>query len=117
MLKYNIRGENIEVTEPIRDYVEKKIDKLERYFTETPDANVHVNLKVYSDKNAKVEVTIPLPNLVLRAEETSGDLYASIDLIVDKLERQIRKEIILLILMLTAAHHQKKMKEILILKL
>ncbi|NVR95935.1 ribosome-associated translation inhibitor RaiA [Listeria monocytogenes] len=91
MLKYNIRGENIEVTEPIQDYVEKKIDKLERYFTETPDANVHVNLKVYSDKNAKVEVTIPLPNLVLRAEETSGDLYASIDLIVDKLERQIRK--------------------------
>lgn len=77
-------------------------------------------------------MTIPLPNLVLRAEETSGDLYASIDLIVDKLERQIRKhktkvnrkfrdkgqkEIILLILMLTAAHHQKKMKEILILKL
>lgn len=91
MLKYNIRGENIEVTEPIRNYVEKKIDKLERYFTEVPDANVHVNLKVYSDKNAKVEVTIPLPNLVLRAEETSGDLYASIDLIADKLERQIRK--------------------------
>ncbi|EUJ24177.1 hypothetical protein PGRAN_05636 [Listeria grandensis FSL F6-0971] len=91
MLKYNIRGENIEVTEPIRDYVEKKIDKLERYFSEAPDANVHVNLKVYSDKNAKVEVTIPLKNLVLRAEETSGDLYASIDLIVDKLERQIRK--------------------------
>lgn len=91
MLKYNIRGENIEVTDAIRSYVEKKIDKLERYFTETPDANVHVNLKVYSDKNAKVEVTIPLPNLVLRAEETSGDLYASIDLIADKLERQIRK--------------------------
>lgn len=91
MLKYNIRGENIEVTEPIRDYVEKKIDKLERYFNETPDANVHVNLKVYSDKSAKVEVTIPLPNLVLRAEETNGDLYASVDLIADKLERQIRK--------------------------
>lgn len=53
MLKYNIRGENIEVTEPIRDYVEKKIDKLERYFTETPDANVHVNLKVYSDKKCE----------------------------------------------------------------
>lgn len=91
MLKYNIRGENIEVTDAIRSYIEKKIDKLERYFTETPDANVHVNLKVYSDKNAKVEITIPLPNLVLRAEETSGDLYASIDLIADKLERQIRK--------------------------
>ena len=55
------------------------------------DATAHVNLKVYSDKNAKVEVTIPLPYLVLRAEETSHDLYASIDLVVDKLERQIRK--------------------------
>ncbi|WP_163654998.1 ribosome hibernation-promoting factor, HPF/YfiA family [Listeria sp. PSOL-1] len=91
MLRYNIRGEKIEVTDAIRTYVEKKVEKLERYFTETPDANVHVNLKVYSDKNAKAEITIPLPRLVLRAEETSNDLYASIDLVVDKLERQIRK--------------------------
>lgn len=50
-----------------------------------------MNLKVYTEKTAKVEVTIPLPYLVLRAEETSPDLYASIDLVVDKLERQIRK--------------------------
>ena len=48
-------------------------------------------MKVYSDKNAKVEVTIPLPYLVLRAEETSPDMYASVDLVTDKLERQIRK--------------------------
>lgn len=91
MLDYNIRGENIEVTPAIREYVEKKISKLERYFTESPNATVHVNLKVYSDKNAKVEVTIPMKNLVLRAEERNEDMYAGIDLIVDKLERQIRK--------------------------
>jgi putative sigma-54 modulation protein len=64
---------------------------LERYFNETPDATVHVNLKVYPDKQTKVEVTIPMPNLVLRAEERHEDMYAGIDLIVDKLERQIRK--------------------------
>ncbi|MFD2442694.1 ribosome hibernation-promoting factor, HPF/YfiA family [Bacillus sp. CGMCC 1.16607] len=90
-MNYVIRGENIEVTPAIREYVEKKISKLERYFTETPEANVHVNLKVYHDKKAKVEVTIPLPHLVLRAEELNDDMYAGIDLISDKLERQIRK--------------------------
>ncbi|MFV0559321.1 MAG: ribosome hibernation-promoting factor, HPF/YfiA family [Enterococcus sp.] len=91
MFRYNVRGENIEVTEAIRDYVEKKVGKLERYFTNVPEATAHVNLKVYTEKTAKVEVTIPLPYLVLRAEETSPDLYASVDLVVDKLERQIRK--------------------------
>ncbi|TDL32575.1 ribosome-associated translation inhibitor RaiA [Jeotgalibacillus sp. S-D1] len=91
MLNYNIRGENIEVTPAIREYVEKKIDKLERYFNDTPDANVHVNLKVYNDKHTKVEVTIPMPRLTLRAEERHEEMYAAIDLILDKLERQIRK--------------------------
>ncbi|WP_071131134.1 ribosome hibernation-promoting factor, HPF/YfiA family [Enterococcus timonensis] len=91
MFRYNVRGENIEVTPAIREYAEKKVGKLERYFTDVPDATAHVNLKVYSEKTAKVEVTIPLPYIVLRAEETSPDLYASIDLVVDKLERQIRK--------------------------
>ncbi|MBS4178304.1 ribosome hibernation-promoting factor, HPF/YfiA family [Lederbergia citrea] len=91
MLNYQIRGENIEVTEAIRDHVEKKVDKLERYFNETPEANVHVNLKVNPNKKAKVEITIPLPQLVLRAEEENDDMYAAVDLIVDKLERQIRK--------------------------
>ena len=90
-MNYNIRGENIEVTPAIREYVEKKIAKVERYFTETPNANVNVNLKVYNDKKTKVEITIPMQNLVLRAEEVNDDMYAGIDLIVDKLERQIRK--------------------------
>lgn len=91
MFRYNVRGENIEVTQTIRDYVEKKVGKLERYFNDVPEATAHVNLKVYTEKTAKAEVTIPLPYLVLRAEETSPDLYGSIDLVVDKLERQVRK--------------------------
>lgn len=91
MMNYNIRGENIEVTPAIRDYIEKKVSKLDRYFTEVLDANVHVNLKVNQDKTSKVEITIPLTQLVLRAEEINNDMYAAIDLIVDKLERQIRK--------------------------
>ncbi len=90
-MDYNIRGENIEVTPALRDYAEKKIGKLERYFNNTPNANVYVNLKVYNDKTAKVEITIPMPNLVLRAEEQNTDMYAAIDIITDKLERQIRK--------------------------
>ena len=90
-MNYNIRGENIEVTPAIREYVEKKIAKLDRYFTESPNANVNVNLKVYQDKKSKVEITIPMKDLVLRAEELHEDMYAAIDLITDKLERQIRK--------------------------
>ncbi|MEN1967313.1 ribosome-associated translation inhibitor RaiA [Lentibacillus sp. N15] len=89
-MKYSIRGENIEVTAPIRDYVQKKIGKLERYFDTTPTSDVHVNLSVYNDEQ-RIEVTIPMTNLLLRAEVQHIDLYAAIDLVVDKLERQIRK--------------------------
>lgn len=91
MLKYNVRGENIEVTEALRSYAEKRLEKLEKYFELTSDVIAHVNLKVYKNHDAKVEVTIPLPYLVLRAEETSDDMYRSIDFVSDKLERQIRK--------------------------
>ncbi|WP_342433009.1 ribosome-associated translation inhibitor RaiA [Neobacillus sp. FSL H8-0543] len=90
-MNYNVRGENIEVTPAIREYVEKKISKLDRYFTEAPDAKVNVNLRFNQDKSSKVEVTITMPQLVLRAEETHIDMYAAIDLVTDKLERQIRK--------------------------
>ncbi|WP_028783759.1 ribosome hibernation-promoting factor, HPF/YfiA family [Thalassobacillus devorans] len=89
-MKYNIRGENLEVTEAIKDYVEKKVGKLERYFDEPVTSEVHVNLSVYNDEQ-EIEVTIPMKDLLLRAEERHTDLYAAIDLVVDKLERQIRK--------------------------
>ena len=89
-MNYNIRGENIEVTQPIREYVEKKIGKLNKYFDTPPTSDVHVNLSVYNDEQ-QIEVTIPMTDLLLRAEEQHADLYAAIDLVVDKLERQIRK--------------------------
>ncbi|WP_068673066.1 ribosome hibernation-promoting factor, HPF/YfiA family [Oceanobacillus sp. Castelsardo] len=89
-MKFNIRGENIEVTGAIREYVEKKIGKMERYFDSPLASEVHVNLSVYNDEQ-RIEVTIPMPNLLLRAEVQHLDLYAAIDLVVDKLERQIRK--------------------------
>ncbi|MFC2684471.1 MAG: ribosome hibernation-promoting factor, HPF/YfiA family [Limosilactobacillus oris] len=91
MLKFNIRCENVEVTDAIRDYVVKRISKLQKFFEDSVEATAHVNLKVYPNRTYKVEVTIPLPYLTLRAEETSNDMYGSVDLVTDKLERQIRK--------------------------
>lgn len=89
MFKFHIRGENITITDAIRDYTETKLSKLEKYFSE--DVTVHVTAKVYPNKQAKAEVTIPHKDVTLRAEETSDNWYASLDLVVDKLERQIRK--------------------------
>lgn len=89
MFKFHIRGENIAVTDAIRDYAETKLSKLEKYFSE--DVTVHVTAKVYPNKQAKAEVTIPSKAVTLRAEETSDNWYASLDLVVDKLERQMRK--------------------------
>ncbi|QBO35911.1 ribosome-associated translation inhibitor RaiA [Periweissella cryptocerci] len=91
MLKIITRGENVEVTDAIRDYVEKRLEKLNRYIGENTEATAHVNVKVYPEKTSKVEVTIPMSYLTLRAEETQPDLYAAIDFVTDKLERQIRK--------------------------
>lgn len=91
MIKFSIRGENIEVTEAIRDYVESKLAKIEKYFIEEQEIDTRVNLKVYREKTSKVEVTIPLGSVTLRAEDVSQDMYGSIDLVVDKIERQIRK--------------------------
>lgn len=91
MIKFSIRGENVEVTDAIRSYVEDKIGKLNKYFNDGHDVTAHVNLKVYTEKRSKVEVTIPAKNVTLRAEDTSQDMYASIDLVEEKLERQVRK--------------------------
>lgn len=89
MFKFHIRGENIAVTDAIRDYAETKLSKLEKYFSE--DVTVHVTAKVYPNKQAKAEVTISHKDVTLRAEETSNDWYNSLNVVVDKLERQIRK--------------------------
>ncbi|GEL08020.1 ribosome hibernation-promoting factor, HPF/YfiA family [Salisediminibacterium halotolerans] len=89
-MNFNIRGENLEVTSSLRDYVEKKVGKLEKYFDTAPSSDVHVKMSVLN-KEQKVEITIPMPRLLLRAEEKHTDMYAAIDLVIEKLERQIRK--------------------------
>ncbi len=89
-MKMNIRGSKLEVTDAIRNYLESKLKKLDKYF-ENPDeitANVVVRTRGI-DQTA--EITIPIKKAILRAEESNKDLYASIDFAVDKLERQIRK--------------------------
>lgn len=91
MFKFYVRGENIAITDAIRDYAETKLSKLEKYFSEDETVTVNVTAKVYPNKRAKAEVTIPHKNVTLRAEETSDDWYGSLDLVVDKLVHQILK--------------------------
>ena len=91
MIRFEIHGENLTITDAIRNYIEEKIGKLERYFNNVPNATAHVKVKTYQNSTTKIEVTIPLKNVTLRAEERHDDLYAGIDLINSKLERQVRK--------------------------
>ena len=89
-MKYVIRGEKVEITEAIKNYIMEKIGKLDKYF-QTPDeikANVLVRIR---GKEQIVEVTIPIKKIVLRCEERDEDLYKAIDLASDKLEIQLRK--------------------------
>jgi putative sigma-54 modulation protein len=89
-MQFSIRGQQIEVTDALRDYVDKKLSRLEKYFDAPPTSEGYVTLGVVRGLHT-VEVTIPLAGVTLRAEDRSDDMYASIDAVVDKLERQIRK--------------------------
>ena len=89
-MKYNIRGEKVEVTPAIKSYIEDKIGKLDKYFDDASNINANVVIKVRG-KEQKIEITMPAMHYTLRSEESHSDLYAAIDLTVDKLERQIRK--------------------------
>lgn len=87
---YKIRGENVEITSAMKDYVEEKVDKIEKYFQEPIDAIAHINISVHQNQE-KIEVTIPMKGIPLRAEAREKDFYAAVDAVADKLERQIRK--------------------------
>lgn len=87
-MKYIISGKNIDVTEGLRDAIYEKLGKLERYFTE--DTEVHVTFSVEKERH-KIEVTIPMKGNIIRAEEESTDMYVSIDLVEEIIERQLRK--------------------------
>ncbi len=89
-MKFNIRGNKVTITEPIKKYIEEKIGKLDKYL-ENPD-NVTANTLVrVNGREQIIEVTIPVSKLILRGEESHNDLYAAIDLVSDKLERQLNK--------------------------
>ena len=84
-----IRGTKLEITDSMKDYVKEKLSKLDKYLVDQKTkANVLVKVHNYLQK---VEVTIPLKTLILRAEEEQQDFYAAVDLVINKLERQIRK--------------------------
>ena len=87
-MKFVILGKNIEVTEGLRSAVEEKIGKLEKYFNE--DTEVHVTLSVEKDRQ-KIEVTIPVKGSIIRSEQISNDMYVSIDLVEEIIERQLKK--------------------------
>ena len=88
-MKKNIRGDKLVVTESIKAYIDEKIEKLQKYF-DSDDIEAKVVIKVSNNKQI-IEVTIPTNKYTLRAEESNNDLYAAIDLVIDKLEGQIRK--------------------------
>ena len=87
-MRYTITGRKLRCTRGLRDAVQDKIGKLERYFT--PDTEVIVTLGVQKDKQ-NIEVTIPVKGGIIRAEESSSDMYVSIDLVEEIIERQIKK--------------------------
>ena len=87
-MRYIISGKNIEVTEGLKTAVYEKIGKLEKYFT--PDTEIHVTMSVEKERQ-KIEVTIPMKGSMVRAEQTSNDMYVSIDLVEEIIERQLRK--------------------------
>lgn len=88
IMRYTITGRNVNVTPGIRKAVEEKIGKLDRYFN--PDTEVIVTLSVQKDVQ-KIEVTIPVKGNLIRAEESSSDMYVSIDLVEEVIERQLKK--------------------------
>lgn len=87
-MQYIISGRNIDVTEGLKSAIYEKIGKLERYFT--PETEVHVTLSVEKERQ-KIEITIPMKGNIVRAEQVSSDMYVSIDLVEEIIERQLRK--------------------------
>jgi putative sigma-54 modulation protein len=87
-MKFIISGKNIDVTPRLKDQVISKLGKLERYFT--PDTEIIVTLSVEKDRQ-KIEVTIPVKGNIIRSEQVSSDMYVSIDLVEEVIERQLRK--------------------------
>lgn len=89
-MKITIRGEKTSITEAMTEYANEKLSRLEKYLEKGSDVTATILVKLRNHQD-KVEITIPLKSLILRAEEAQDDFYAAIDIATDKLERQIRK--------------------------
>lgn len=87
-MRYVISGKNIDITEGLRTAIHDKIGKLEKYFT--PDTEIYVTLSVEKERQ-KIEVTIPMKGNIIRSEQVSNDMYVSIDLVEEVIERQLLK--------------------------
>ena len=87
-MKFVIYGKNLEVTDGLHNAITEKLGKLERYFT--PDTEVNVTMSVEKERQ-KIEVTIPVKGNIIRSEQVSNDMYVSIDLVEEVIERQLRK--------------------------
>ena len=87
-MNFIISGKNIEVTPGLKDAIEQKLGKLERYFT--PETEINVTLSVEKGRQ-KIEVTIPVKGNIIRSEQTSDNMYVSIDLVEEVIERQLKK--------------------------
>ena len=90
MMKYLIRGDKYENTDSIKEYIEAKLSRLDKYIKDSDDIEAIVLTKK-EGRRYKIEVTIPTKDFTLRNEVVDDDLYAAIDLVIDKLERQVRK--------------------------
>lgn len=89
-MKFNIRGSKDILDESVRNYIETKIGKLDKYFENPDEITANILVKESGIKET-IEVTIPIKKAILRAEDSNKDIYAAIDLVLEKLERQIRK--------------------------
>ena len=85
-----IRGDKIEVTQAMKDYINEKLKRLEKYLEKSEEVRANVVVKVKGHMQS-VEITIPLHNFIIRSEETQDDFYAAVDKAIDVMERQIRK--------------------------
>ncbi len=87
-MRITISGKNIDITDGLRQAVEEKLSKLERYFT--PETDIMVTLSIEKERQ-KIEVTIPVKGNIIRSEQVSNDMYVSIDLVEEVIERQLKK--------------------------
>ena len=87
-MRFIITGRNIDITEGLKSAVEEKLGKLDRFFA--PETEVNVTLSVEKERQ-KIEVTIPVKGNIIRSEQVSSDMYVSIDLVEEVIERQLKK--------------------------